>query len=220
MTMSAPDTSRDAAPQPARRRPRRKTVIAGVAAVLVVALGGVMLVGKLPGVPLREGPLEGTSGVTARMPVKATDAGAIWGNLILENHSGSTIVLDSIEVAQNPRRLEQLGAPYIWDEGRVAMLGFSSVDGYPLPLPAEWNLPPRHSVAGYELKSTDPPQPDDDTVKDVEVLIEFGVPEQASPLIGITVDYHIGWLAYRKTFNISFTLCPPTDPQPCRSSRQ
>lgn len=217
MTGSEPDTSRDVASRRARRGPRRTTVIAGMAAVLVVALGGAALTDNLPGVPLREGPLEGTNGVAARMQVRATDSGAIWGNLILENHSGSTIVLDSIEVAQNPQHLEQLTAPYIWDEGRVAMLGFSTVDGYQLPLPAEWNLPPRHPVEGYELKSTDPPQPDDDTIKDVEVLLEFGVPEQASPLIGITVNYHVGWLAYRKTFDISFTLCPPTDPQPCKS---
>lgn len=216
MPEPAPDMSHHLAPV----RTRRRTVLAGVAAVLVVALGGAALTGNLPGVPLREGPLEGTSGVAARMQVRATDAGAIWGNLVLENHSGSTIVLDSIEVAQNPQRLEQLSAPYIWDEGRVALLGFSTVDGYQLPLPAEWNLPPRRAVAGYELESTDPPQPDDDIVRDVEVLIEFGVPKRASPLIGVTVNYHIGWLAYRKTFDISFTLCPPNDAQPCRSSSQ
>jgi hypothetical protein len=184
-------------------------------AVLVVLGGGLALTGRVPGVPRREGPLEGTSGVDARMPVGAGHKGAIWGNLVLENHSGSTVVLDSVEVAGNPQRLRQLAPAYLWDQDRVDLLGFSTVDGHQLPLPATWRLPPRRDVAGFELRSTGRDEPAGNQVNDVEVLLEFGVPQRASALTGITVDYHIGWLAYRKTFDISFTVCPPADREPC-----
>ena len=215
--MSSPEPSalRALSPRRARRRPGRTTIITVAVAVLVMIGGSLVLAGQVPGVPLREGPLEGTSGVAARMPVAAKDKGAIWGNLVLENHSGSTIVLDSIEVAQNPQKLRQLTAAYIWDQNRVDLLGFSTVDGYPLPLPATWRLPPRRDVDGFELKSTDLSETEGNTLNDVEVLLEFDVPQRASPLTGITVKYHVGLLAYRKTFDISFTLCPSTDRQPC-----
>jgi hypothetical protein len=50
---------------------------------------------------------------------------------------------------------------------------------------------------------------------DAEVLIEFGVPRRASTVRGITVRYHVGWLAYSRTFDLTLTLCPPNDLGPC-----
>jgi hypothetical protein len=189
--------------------PRRTAVIA--TATVVVVVGGLLVTGRLPGAPRREGPLEGTSGVAARLPVAATDEGVIWGNLVLENHSGATVVLDSVQVARNPEKLRQLVPAYLWDQDRLDHLDSATVDGYQLPLPAQWRLPPRREVDGFELRSTGRAESAGDTLDDVEVLLEFDVPQRVSPLTGITVDYHVGWINYRRTFDISLTVFPRAD---------
>ena len=183
----------------------RVIISSGIAVSLVVVSAGV-LSGRVPGFPMREGPLEGPSGVTLAAPVRAEHTGAIWGSLVLENHSGSAIVLDSVTVADNPQNLPQTVPPYLWDKTRIERLGFATVDRQ-LPLPAEWRLPERLPVQGHVLE----PAPDD-----AEVLIEFGVPQRTSTVSGITVRYHVGWLAYRKTFDLKLTLCPPADRGACR----
>jgi hypothetical protein len=203
----------------ARIRRRVRTItIAGIAVTLVAIAAGAALNGRVPGIPLREGPLDGSSGITGSMPVYERHTGAIWGSLVLENRSGSAIVLDSVEVSDNPQHLGQPVRPYIWDETRSEISGFATVDRQ-LPLPAG-RLPARHEVKGYVLKpaSSEQLHQDDDegySGPDAEVLIEFGVPRRASTVRGITVRYHVGWLAYSRTFDLTLTLCPPNDLGPC-----
>jgi hypothetical protein len=211
------DIQRDGVPQP-RRRGRLLWVGAGIA--IAIAVGGAALGGVLPGVPLRAGPLEGVDGVYASLPVRPTDTGVLWGVLNLENRSGSPIVLDSVTVAENPDHLPLLKPPYIWDEFRVKTLGFNGTDAYQLPLPAKWKLPPERKVSGFELKSRTSEQIDqgevgDGEVPSVEVLFEFAPPKKPTKLNGITVRYHIGPLAYRRTFDTSIVFCPINDLGPC-----
>jgi hypothetical protein len=131
----------------------------------------------------------------------------LWGSLILENRSGFTATLESAVVAENPEGLKLLAEPYIWDAGRSAVLGSSSIDGSPLPLVPARELPARHPVDGFEFRSV--------AGQDIEVLFEFAVPRRASQLNDVTVAYRIGPLAFRETFRLSLLLCPPTDPDPC-----
>jgi hypothetical protein len=202
-----------------RRRRARVITISAFVVTMVMVSAGAALNGRVPGVPLREGPLDGSSGITGAMPVYERHTGAIWGSLVLENRSGSTIVLDSVTVSDNPQRLSQPVQPYIWDEKRSEVSGFATVD-HQLPLPPEWQLPAKHEVKGYILRSASTQQPqgaDDEGYSgpDAEVLIEFGVPQRASTVSGITVRYHVGWLAYSKTFDLKLTLCPQNDLSPC-----
>ena len=189
-------------------------------AVVVVVLGCAALAGKLPGVPLRAGPLEGPDGVTTSIPVRPTDAGVLWGILTLDNRTGSPVVVDSVEVADNPDGVALLTEPYIWDDTRVAMLGTGSVDVYHLPLPADWRLPARHPVHGYIIEAGTPEAATDAEDNDrndpsAEVLFEFAAPRKAATISGITVRYHIGWMAYRRTFDTTIVMCPLNDRGPC-----
>lgn len=92
------------------------------------------------------------------------------------------------------------------------MLGFGSVDYYALPLPAEWKIPNRHRVSDYILKPAN-----EESEPDAEVLFEFAKPSRASFVGDVTVQYRVGWLAYRKTFPIRLHLCPPNDLAPCQN---
>jgi hypothetical protein len=214
------DGRNEAAPGPRRARSRLLWAAVGLS---VIAVGGATLSGVVPGVPLRAGPLEGVDGLHAALPVKPTDTGVLWGVLNLKNRSGSTIVLDSVEVAENPGRLSLLKQPYIWDENRTEILGFNGTDGYQLPLPGDWHLPPERKVPGFNLKSGTRQQidhPDEETGYSgptAEVLFEFARPKKPTKLNGITVRYHIGRLAYRRTFDTSIVLCPIDDLGPCKA---
>jgi hypothetical protein len=217
--MTVPEAQLDDAPRPRRFRPRLLwvTVIVGVLAVGGAALGGV-----LPGVPLRAGPLQGVEGVTLSAPVRPADTGVLWGVLVLTNPSSQQIVLDSVTVAENPGQLPLLRPPYIWDESRTDILGFNGTDGHQLPLPADWNLPPEREVSGFILKSATPEPSDEAEMTGPEspsanVLFEFAPPKKRSKLTGITVEYHIGPVSYRRTFDTSIVLCPIADLGPCEA---
>jgi hypothetical protein len=220
MTVSRPGTSQRASPGRARRR-RYLFVLGIVVTVCLLATLAVAVInGKITGVALRDGPIEGPEGVTATLPLKADNTGAIWGMLVLVNHSGATIVLDSVSVSQNPQQLEQLTEPYVWDSTRVKALNAGSLDVYALPLPAEWNLPAKRPVKGFELKSipraTEEQAQDPDYLPDeAEIIFEFAMPTRASTVADLVVQYHVGWRTYRKTFRNKLTLCPPNDKGPC-----
>lgn len=201
----------------------RTVVMSVIVTVLLAAIAGAVLTGRAPGGPLREGPLIGHDGVTAAMPVRATDTGVLWGILNLENRSGSPIVIDSVAPADNEQDLPLLTEPYIWDDSRVALLNTGSVDAHQLPLPANWKLPAKHKVKGYVLESGTPEQIErGETEKgydgpSAEVLFEFAVPKRPSTIRGITVKYHIGSVAYRRTFDTTMTFCPWNDQAPCKA---
>jgi hypothetical protein len=222
-----PSTSRpdDPLAQDRRRRRIRTRLVISAVIVTVITLGGAALSGRLPGVPLRDGPLVGVDGVTMGLPLWPTNTGALWGNLTLENRSGSSIVLDSVEVADNVDDLPMLTEPYIWDDSRVQALGVGSVDSYQLPLPADWKLPAKHKIDGYVLKSGTDAQIEQADEKGyegptAEVLFEFAVPNRPSTLRGITVRYHVGWLAYSRTFDTTQIFCPSDDRALCAAVGQ
>jgi hypothetical protein len=198
---------------------RRNARIAAAVGVVLVALAATALGGVLPGVPLRGGPLDGGGGEISA-PVPAT--GMVWG-LDLTNSSGTDIVLDSVEVAENPNRVPLLRDPYLWADLRAP--GVEAISVYSLPLPAEWTIPPRQAVRGHVIRSgkyqrslkVNETAPEDVKYTGDEplVLIEFAQPKRASKISGLTVRYHIGWQAFRKTFDMSLLMCPPNDPAPC-----
>jgi hypothetical protein len=221
-SMSRPE---DPLAQDLRRRHIRTRLVISAVIVTIITLGAAALAGRLPGVPLRDGPLEGVDGVTLGLPLRPTDTGALWGNLPLENRSGSSIVLDSVEVADNVDDLPLLSEPYIWDDSRVQTLGVGSVDSYQLPLPTDWKLPAKHKINGYVLKSGTDAQIEQASEKGyegptAEVLFEFAVPKRPSPLRGITVHYRVGWLAYSRTFDTTQIFCPSDDRALCKAVGQ
>ena len=217
----SPDPSADA--RPGRRA--RTLVIAGSLVVALIAVGAATLGGFIPGTPLLSGPLEGSDGVDMKSPMKPGDTGMLWGVLELQNRSGSTIVLDSVEVARNPSHVRLLRDPYIWDDARVGFLKVGGVSGYQLPLPAKWKIPPNRAVRGFRIRPDSGGKSHQSEGGDAqyngaspEVLFEFAKPARASEVSGIRVRYHIGWFAYQRTFdNLSFTMCPATDPGPCKN---
>ncbi|MFG1995775.1 hypothetical protein ACGFJ7_37970 [Actinoplanes sp. NPDC048988] len=181
-----------------------------VLACLLVAAGALWLTGRAPSsVPLRAGPLEGTDFEQLRARTQPSQAGLLWGSLLLHNSTSGDIVLDEITLAGNPQGLEPTAGPYLWGPDRVALLDTGAVSGYALPLPKAWKIPPRHEVANFRIA----PQPEQESV---EVLFEFPVPTRTSELHGITVRYHTGGLGYQKTFDVNLTVCAPDDPSPCR----
>jgi hypothetical protein len=196
------------------RRTRRTRMIAVSAlcgVLLVTGLAGA-LSGKIPGVPLREGPLDGGGAdvVTARLKNTET-AGSLWGTLHLWNPSRDPITLESVTLAHNPDGVRQISQPYLWDDSRTAMLGFGSLEYYALPLPEKWKIPNRQRIENYVLKPAD-----ENSEPDVEVLFEFAKPSRASMVGDVTVQYRIGWLAFRKTFPVRLHLCPAEDLAPCK----
>jgi len=217
---SSPDDP-SAATRPSRRA--RALVIAGSLVVVLIAVGVAVLGGFIPGAPLLSGPLEGSDGVDMKSPMQPGDTGMLWGVLELQNRSGSTIVLDSVEVVRNPNHVKLLRDPYIWDDARVGLLKVGSVSGYTLPLPAKWKIPPKREVRGFRIRPDSGGKSDQSGDEESEyngaspeVLFEFAKPARASEISGIRVRYHIGWYAYQRTFDgLSFTMCPATDPTPC-----
>jgi len=206
--------------RPGRRA--RTLVIAGSLVVALIAVGVAALGGHVPGAPLLSGPLEGADGLDIKLPMRPSDTGMLWGVLDLENHSGSTIVLDSVEVVRNPNHVKLLRDPYIWDDARVDFLKFGGVSAYQIPLPAKWKIPPKREVRGFSIrpgaggKSHQSEHESKYNGASPEVLFEFAKPARASEVSGIRVRYHIGWYAYQRTFdNLSFTMCPATDKSPC-----
>jgi len=201
------DEADSASPDGRGRTVRRRLVLA-LAAAMVAAAAILWIVGRLPGAPLRDGPLDGVDGEAIWAPLQARDSGVLWGSLLLHNPTGQTVTLDAVSFAANPQHLMPSVGPYIWDESRYKLLNTAAVSGYKLPLPADWKLPRQYPVKGYRIA----PQ-DGDT--DIEVLYEFPVPEHAGTVDGITVRYRVGAVTYGKTFGVSITVCPPSDPLPC-----
>ncbi|BCY08627.1 hypothetical protein [Actinoplanes sp. L3-i22] len=195
------------APRGSDSRRFTRAWIAGLAAVALSGLAFLVIGGRIPGIPCLPGPLEGASGVSVTVPLRPSDTGALWGALILHNAAVDGLVLESVSLADNPDGLAPSRSPYIWDDSRVAMLGFASVAAYNLPLPASWRIPVEQSLAGYRMRKSE-----DATV---EVLVEFAPPEKASTVSGIAVRYRVGWRTYRKVFDLAVTLCPPADTKPC-----
>lgn len=144
----------------------------------------------------------------------------LWGVLESQNRSGRTVVLDSVKFAENPDHVALLSDPYVWDESRFDLLGMGGLAAYPLPLPERWKeLPVRHAVQGYAITSGQRVESGDPVAEydggSAEVLFELAVPERAATVSGITLRYHVGPLAYEKTYDASVTLCPPGDLEPC-----
>ncbi|MEV4347760.1 hypothetical protein AB0J83_25165 [Actinoplanes sp. NPDC049596] len=184
-------------------RERRRAMWAA-AAVAVAASAS-----WLPGVPLRAGPLEGTTFEELHARTDPSQAGILWGSLLLHNPTGKTITIDGVRIAGNPQALEPSAGPYIWDVDRYELLGTGAISAYQLPLPpAKFTIPPRHEAKGFRI----PPHAEEDSI---EVVYEFPIPTRTSELHGITVSYHVGGLAYRKTYDIHLTICAPNDPDPC-----
>ncbi|UQU65128.1 hypothetical protein COUCH_01885 [Couchioplanes caeruleus] len=188
------------------RRTRRLLIVAA-AVVVAAVVAGLWVVGRLPGVPLRDGPLEGTNYEELWQKTKPTDTGMLWGSLVLHNSTKSDIVLVDVALA-DPDGIVPSAGPYIWGEDRVAMIGSAAVSGYKFPLPAEWKIPPKHAVAGYRIR----PQAESDSV---EVLYELPVPRRTSTIRGIAVRYRTAGITYRRTFDVILTICAPTEPERC-----
>lgn len=200
-----------------RLRPALVITVA-VVVVAAVAVGGFLLNGgRVTLGSVAEGPLEAGVDRQITLPLRAQDKGAAWGSLALRNGSpDSPIALDSVALESTTGRLTQLTSPYVWDENRWKVAGSGSLEAYQLPLPAAWAQVPKHPLRGYLLQpATSGPAGDEAAVPEAEVVFEFGVPAKASGFKSVAVDYHIGAVAYRKTFKIGFTLCPPNDPAPC-----
>jgi len=201
------------------RRPGPALIITvAVVAVIALAIAGfLMLGGRFTLRTAAEGPLDAGADRQLTLPLRPQDKGAAWGSLALRNGSSdSSISLDSVSFGSTTGRLTQLTSPYVWDENRWKVAGSGSLEAYQLPLPAAWTRVPKHPLQGYVLKpATSVPAGDDAAVPEAEVVFEFGIPEKASGFKEVTVDYHIGSVAYRKTFKIGFLLCPPTDRAPC-----
>lgn len=204
--------SDQAAPAPPARRRTIGLVVAALTVLVVIALTGV-----IPGVPRRSGPLEGSGGgIAARL--QATDTGILL-TLDLQNRSGSPIVLNSAKLSDNPDRVTLLSEPYIRD-GDVEKIGSAS-----LPLPDKWKSLPRKKIDGYTITSgrrqeplktsESAPEADDYTGGNPQIAIEIARPKKATTVTSVTVEYHIGWQAFRKTFDVSSTVCPPNDLEPC-----
>ena len=199
----------------------RRALIAGASVVALTGLTSLALSGIVPGVPLRAGPLQGSGGSGAA-PVRADEKGLLW-SLELKNHSGSKIVLDSVELAENPDQVALLTEPFLWDDASQA---FSPMAAYSIgPVPLDWKTPPKQVVEGHVIESGDrqeplkinefPPEQSDETGDSPAILVELARPPRASTVNGITVEYHIGWQAFRKTFDMELTLCPTNDLNPC-----
>lgn len=190
----------------------RPAVIVTVVVVTVAALAVAaffVLGGRITIRTFGEGPLDAGVDRSITLPLRAQDKGAAWGDLIMTNQSsGSSLTLDSVAFESTTGTLQQITSPYVWD-----ITGAGSLAAYQLPLPATWTRIPKHPFRGYVLKS-EAAKTGADT-PEAEVIFEFGVPEKASGFKAVTVSYHIGAVSYRKTFNISFTLCPLTDKAPC-----
>jgi hypothetical protein len=201
----------------------RRAVIAGASIVALTAFAGIALSGIVPGVPLRAGPLQGSGG-SGMAPMQAKDTGLLW-SLELKNHSGSKIVLDSVKLAENPDQVALLAQPFVWDDPRQVYSAAQAYSIGPLPLPSEWKTPPNLTVNGHVIKSgkrqeplkinESPPEEQDNTGDNPVVLVELARPSKASTVNGVTVDYHIGWQAFRKTFDMELVVCPPNDLDPC-----
>jgi hypothetical protein len=200
-----------------RTRPALIITVAVVAVAALAVAGFLLNGGRFTLGTVAEGPLEAGVDRQLTLPLRAQDKGAAWGSLALRNGSAdSPIALDSVAFESTTGRLTQLTSPYVWDENRWKVSGSGSLEAYQLPLPAAWNQVPKHPLRGYLLKpATSVPAGDDAAVPEAEVVVEFGVPEKASGFKSVAVDYHIGTVAYRKTFQIGLVLCPPNDPTPC-----
>ncbi|GLY32545.1 hypothetical protein Kisp02_59100 [Kineosporia sp. NBRC 101731] len=172
---------------------------------VVIGAGAGTLAGAIPGVPLRSGPLKANSATEILAPIRQGNTGVFWGVLELNGPPSGSIVLDSVQIANNPDDVELLRDPYIWDEYRFSLMEDGGFSAYPLPLPLKAELPENREIDGFRLTPGSTPQ----------VILEFATPEKASTVQGIKVRYHQGRLAYEKTFDMSFTLCPPSDPALC-----
>jgi len=208
---SAEDPS--TAARPGRRA--RVLVIAGSLVVALIAVGAAARGGLVPGALLLSGPLEASGpGMTA--PFQPGDTGMLVG-MDLENRSGFTIVLDSVEVAKNPNHVKLLRDPFLWDNGNVP--GSGEISSSKIPPPAKWNVLPKRAVQGYTIHSGTWSRSEDPSKYDgpsPEMLFEFAKPARTSEVSGVTVRYHIGWFTFQRTFdNFSVTMCPPTDMGPC-----
>jgi hypothetical protein len=189
-------------------RTARRRIISVAIAVAVATAGGLWIVGRLPGAPMRAGPLEGTNFEELRARLRPGDTGMLWGSLVLHNSTNNDIVLQQVTLADNPQKIKPSAGPYVWDETRVALLNTGAVSGYQMPLPSTWKLPVKHRVEGFIV----PPQDEDGSV---EVLYEFPVPDKVTTIKGITVRYRTAGIVYRKTFDVALTMCTPADPEPC-----
>lgn len=197
-----------------RRRKWRRIAIGAVSAVVLVGGLGGALAGLLPGVPLREGPLDGGGGDLITIRLKEPDVqGVFWGSLELRNSSSSPLTLESVSLSHNPDGVRQRTDPYVWDEHRVDLLHAASIEASRIPLRPEWTIPPRHKLKGYVLK---PAPADNEWGHDAEVIFEFAVPSKSSEVGDVTVRYRVGWLAYQKTFPIRLHMCPSNDLAPCK----
>ena len=186
----------------------RRLIVGAAAAAATLVLVGLWIFGRLPGAPVRSGPLEGTNFEDLRIPLRPADTGVLWGSLVLHNSTKSDITLENVSFARNPANIDPIGSPYVWDETRVALLDTGAVSGYQLPLPSTWHLPQKHAVSGYRI----PPQKEDGSV---EIVYELPVPTATSTVDGITVRYRAGGIIYRKTFGVSITVCPPGESARC-----
>lgn len=197
--------------RPGRHRPVLiiAVVVAAVAASACLLLGVRLTVHKLD-----EGPLEAGLERRITLPLSAQDKGAAWGSLALTNGADSALTLDTVTFGPVAGGLTQLTTPYVWDESRYQISGSGSLEAYQLPLPVAWARVPKHPLAGYVLKPASSAV-GDAVPPEAEVVYEFGVPEKAAGFDEVTVGYHIGSVAYSKTFKIGFLLCPPSDQAPC-----
>ncbi|GAA2617364.1 hypothetical protein [Paractinoplanes durhamensis] len=190
---------------------RSRWIVAGTLAVVVLAAFILWLIGRLPGAPLRPGPLEGTNYEELKVRTNTAETGILWGSLQLHNGTGFDVVLDKVTLADNPQNTQPSAGPYIWDTDRVALLNTGSVSGYSIPLPSDWKIPPRHSVKGFRIR----PHAEEESV---EVLYELPVPTRVTEVHGMTVRYHTRGLAYQRTYDISIIICPPSDGSRCKTS--
>jgi hypothetical protein len=192
----------------APRRSRWSLIAAAIVILLILAGTSLWILGRLPGTPMRAGPLEGTDFEELRAPTKQTYTGLLWGSLLLHNSTDTDIILEKAYIAGNPQQVTPTASPYIWDETRVELLNTGAISGHELPLPSTWKLPTRHPLNGYRI----PPQNEETSI---EVLFELPIPDRTTILKGITIEYQTGGIRFRKTFDVNLTICAPADPAPC-----
>ncbi|MEV0897656.1 hypothetical protein [Actinoplanes sp. NPDC049802] len=187
---------------------RGRAVIAAAVAAVVLAAGGTWYALNASGHLLWEGPLMGAHDEIVKTQLEADDTRVLWGSLLLHNDTAHSMVLESVEIADNPGGIALATEPYLWDTDRVALLGTGAVAVHPMPLPSDWKIPPKHAVAGFVIS----PHAESESV---EVLFELQAPPRAATVSGITVTYRTAGWTYRNTYNIQLTICPSTDLKPC-----
>jgi hypothetical protein len=178
---------------------KRLSLVVLVAALLVVALAGGVLValrselsGRRTGGPLA---CHGCGRSATAAPARVGEPVSM-GPLTLRNESDATVTLERVALLDVDPGLELIDNVVVQPDGRHPLVG--GVHGYPPPEPGGTT----HAVRGYKL------EPARSRADVVQVL--FGLRLTRPARAGarrIAVDYRVGRVPYRAYFDHSMWLC-------------